>query len=314
MSSGDNDVPAPPDYAKLYQSGIDVFLKNYLNLLDKEGEARDIYDPQRIAHQQALQEEFGPIQVQQQLDALKQFDPQSFAVRDELSKRVLGDLESGYDLGDEYSREIEQSIRGAQTARGNAYGEGPASAEASVKGRAALEMYQQRLSNAGNFLAGPTPTQQSLAIQGVQPDRGMSYVTPTAGTQGVNFGLSNYQNLLAQQQLVGQQKGGWTDAALGAASGYATGGWTGAVLGGAAGYYSDSRLKENIRHICKTALGFPMVCFNFKGRKEQFIGTLAEDVQAIRPDAVTEENGFLKVDYSKLDVPFYELKGSPCLG
>lgn len=316
MSSGSPDVPAPPDYAKTFQQGIDVFLANYQNLLEKEREAREQYDPERIAHQQRLQEEFGPTQVQQQLDALRLFDPQSFAVRDALAGRIQGDLDLGYDLGDEYSREIEQSVRGAQSARGNIYGAGPASAEAAVKGRAALELYQQRLNNAGNFLSGPTPTQQSLALSGVQPDRGMSYVNPAAGASGVNFGLSNYQNLLAQQQLVGSQRNPWASAAGGAATGASAGAvagpWgavIGGLVGGAAGYYSDSRLKENIRHICKTALGFPMVCFNFKGREETFIGTLAEDVKAIRPDAVSEDaSGFLVVNYGLIDVPFVQLR------
>lgn len=314
MSSDSPDIPPPPDYAKTYQQGIDVYLKNYANLLFKEQEARSQYDPERIRQQQELQAEFGPIQVQQQLDALKQFDPQGFAVRDQLSGRIQSDLASGYELPEDYARELEQSTRGAQTARGNTFGTGPATAEAAVKGRAALELYQQRLNNAGNFLSGPTPAQQSLAIQGVQPDRSMAYVTPSAGTSGTNFALNNYSNLLAQQQLVGSQRNPWVSAAAGAATGYATGGWGGAVAGGVGGYYSDSRLKENIQHICKSALGFPMVIFNFKGRKEKFVGTLAEDVQAIRPDAVSEENGFLKVDYDKTDVPFYELKGSLCLG
>lgn len=314
MSSDKEKIPDAPDYAATYQSGIDVFLANYMNLLEKEREARAQFDPERIAQQQQLQEQFGPIQTEQQLDTLRQFDPQSFAVRDELSKRVLGDLEAGYDLPEEYAREIEQGIRGAQTARGNIYGTGPASAEGALKGRAALERYQMAINNAGNFLQGPTPTQQSLALTAVQPDRGMSYVTPGAGTAGTNFALNNFQNLLARQQLVNSQPNPWASAAGGAATGAAAGSvagpWgavVGGLVGGAAGYYSDSRLKENIRHICKTALGFPMVCFNFKGRKEIFVGTLAEDVKAIRPDAVTEENGFLKVDYTKLDVPFYQL-------
>lgn len=347
-------TPAPPDFAKTYQEGINVFLKNLPQMLDTEINTRWQQDPERIREQQELQSLYGPTQVQQQKDALEQFDPYSAWIRrdlanhvgeglfagdsanpvyGELQSRVLGDLQSGYKLPDDYARELEQSTRGAQAARGNIYGTGPALAESSVKGKAALDLYQQHIQNAagfmgikspgqlatenaGNFLSGPTPEQQALAIQAVQPDRSMSYVNPSAGTQGASYGLQNYQNLLAQQQLVGNQRNPWASAATGAASGALTGAalgpWgalAGGVIGGAAGYFSDSRLKENIRLICKTAAGFPMVVFNYKGCKETMVGTLAEEVQKTRPDAVGERDGFLTVCYEKLDLPFYELKG-----
>jgi hypothetical protein len=311
MSEDKDKIPAPPDYAKSYQSGIDVFLANYMNLLEKEREAREQFDPERIRQQQALQGEFGPVQVQQQLDALKQFDPQSFAVRDELSKRVLGDLESGFDLPDEYEREIEQNIRGAQTARGNIYGNAPAAAESSVKGRAALELYQQRLNNAGSFLSGPTPAQQSLAIQAVQPDRSMAYVTPTAGSQGVNFGLQNYQNLLAQRQLVGSQGNPWASAAGGAASGAAAGSafgpWgavVGGVIGGASGYYSSQLVKRDIREVGTSLSGIRIVEFRYKRGRDLYRGVIAEEIQQSNPDAVFMRDGVLVVNYGLLDVPF----------
>lgn len=321
MSSGSSSTPAAPDYAKLYQQGIDVYLKNLPRLLDTETSTRDTIDPLRIQQQQGLQDQFGPTQVRQQLDSLKQFDPQSFAVRDELSKHVLGDLQQGTNLDPAYARQLEQSVRGAQTARGNAYGNAPASVEASVKGKAALDMYQQRINNAGNFLSGPTPEQQSLAIQGVQPDRSMAFASPSAGTQGANFGLQNYQNLLAQNQLSGGNRNPWQSAGAGVVSGAAAGSAfgpygtiIGGVAGGALGYFSDSRLKENVRHICKSAMGLPMILFNYKGRNETFIGTLAEDVRELKPEAVGERDGFLTVDYSQLDIPLHELKGSLCLG
>jgi Chaperone of endosialidase len=314
-----NTPPAAPDYGKTFQEGIDVYLKNLPRLLDTETQTRDTIDPLRIAQQQALQQQFGPTQVQQQLDALHQFDPDSQAVRGSLSKSIQSDLSAGYNLPPEYARQLEQNARGAQTARGNAYGSGPAIAETMLKGRAALDLYQQHLQNAGNFLSSPTPEQQALAIQGVQPDRSMAYASPAAGTAGANFGLSNYQNLLAQSQLSG---GGnpWGSAGSGAIQGAALGtqispGW-GTLIGGAAGaalgYFgnsSDSRLKENIRHICKSAAGFPMVIFNYKGRKETYVGTLAEDVKKVLPEAVGERDGYLTVDYDQIDIPFYELKG-----
>lgn len=315
--SNNSSPPAAPDYGRSAQQGIDVMLRNLPALLEAEAAARGSTDPQRIEDQQRLQELYGPIQVQQQLDALHQFDPESAGIRTDLAKHIQDDLASGYNLPPEYARQIEQNVRGAQAARGNILGAGPISVEAGLKGKAALDLYQQHLTNAGNFLAGPTPEQQALAIQGVQPDRSMAYVNPGAGTQGANFALGNYQNLLAQYQLSGSQRNPWQNALGGAASGAAAGtaispGWgtlIGGAVGGAAGYFSDSRLKENIRHICVTMMGVPMVMFNYKGNNRVFIGTLAEDVKRVRANAVIDDpSGFLKVDYNQLDIPLYELK------
>jgi hypothetical protein len=157
--------------------------------------------------------------------------------------------------------------------------------------------------------------QQLLAVQGVQPDRSMAYVNPGAGTAGANFGLSNYQNLLAGQQLQ-QNNNPWTQAAGGAATGAAAGSalgpWgavVGGLVGGAAGYYSDTRLKEDVHEIAKTKSGIPLIRFRFIGSKIMRIGVRAQDVQKIRPDAVKEDSGYLKVDYGKIDAPYFELGG-----
>jgi hypothetical protein len=313
MSSGSSNAPAPPDYAKLFQSGLDVYLKNLPRLTDTETAYREGIDPLRIAEQQGLQDQFGPTQVRQQLDALKQFDPQSFAVRDELSKRVLGDLQSGYDLNPDYARQLEQSVRGAQAARGNIYGNAPAALESSVKGKAALDLYQQRLQNAGNFLSGPTPEQQALAIQAVQPDRSMAYASPAAGTQGVNFGLQNYQNLLAQQQLVGSQRNPWASALGGAATGASTGsqvggGWgalIGGIGGGLAGYYGSSlKIKRDVVRVGTSRSGLGIYEFRYARGRDTYRGVIAEEVQQLSPNAVWTIGGVLHVNYEWIDVPF----------
>lgn len=315
MGGGNSDPPAAPDYAKLYQQGVDVYLRNLPRLLQTEADTRATTDPERIQQQQALQAQFGSTQYQQQLDALKQLDPESAAIRADLGKRVQSDLALGTSLSPEYARELEQSVRGAQAARGNSLGAGAIAVESLVKGRAGQEMYQQRLNNAGSFLSGPTPEQQLLTVQGVQPDRSMAYASPGAGTAGANFGLQNYQNLLAGQQLQ-QNNNPWLRAAGGAATGAAAGSaagpygaLAGAVIGGGVSYFSDCRLKHDIREIAKTKSGIPLIRFKFLGSPRTFIGARAQDVQKVRPDAViVDKTGYLKVDYGKLaDVPYFEL-------
>jgi Chaperone of endosialidase len=318
---GGDDPPAAPDPAKLYQGGIDVFLKNLPRLLETEELYRTHYDPRSIERQQDLQERYGPKQYEQQLDALKQLDPQSFGIRQQLADRVSADLASGYELSPEYETELTSQIRGAQSARGNILGTGAAGAESAFKGKAALDMYQQRLQNAGAFLSGPTPQQQLLTVQGVSPDRSMAYASPSAGTAGVNAGLANYQNILAQHQLSGGGTNPWASAAGGAATGASAGaafGPWGAVIGGlaggAAGYFSDVKVKQRIRTVGETPSGIPLVEFEYRDDPEHktYRGVIAQDVLAFNPEAVTEdENGFLKVRYDLIDTPF---DAPVCLG
>lgn len=300
MGDSGGDTPNPPDYAKLYQSGIDVYLKNLPRLLESEQQYRTDLDPQRIQSQQDLQDQFGANMYKQQLDALHQLDPESAAIRSQLGGIIQSDLDSGYELPKDYATQIETSVRGAQAARGNILGNSASLVESSVKGRAAQELRQQHIQNAGNFLSSPTPEQQLLAVQGVAPDRTMSYVNPGAGAAGVNFGSQNYQNLLASQQLQ-QQNNPWMQA-LGIASQVA-----GAYFGAA----SDVRLKEDITELGTAKNGIPIIRFRYIGSPIVNIGARAQDVEKVRPDAVRKDaSGFLRVIYSLIpDVPYFALEG-----
>lgn len=298
--SGGGNTPNPPDYAKLFQQGIDVYLKNNPRLLDAEQQARQQYDPQRIQDQQTLQDQFGANMYKQQLDALNTLDPNYQATRELLRTNVTNDLAKGTSLTPEQETQFTNQFRGAQAARGNSLGNASALAETYGKTQLGQQMYQQRLGNVGSFLAGATPEQQLLAVQGVSPDRTMSYVNPGAGAAGVNFGSQNYQNLLASQQLQ-QQNNPWMQA-LGIA-GQAAGAYFGAA--------SDVRLKEDITELGTAKSGIPLIRFRYIGSKIWNIGARAQDVEKVRPDAVRKDaSGFLRVIYSMLpDVPYFALEG-----
>lgn len=61
---------------------------------------------------------------------------------------------------------------------------------------------------------------------------------------------------------------------------------------------SDSRLKENIKAVGKLDNGLTVYCFNYKGSNIPQIGLIAQEVQEIKPEAVTEgSDGFLRVRY-----------------
>jgi hypothetical protein len=311
---GKEDAPNAPNPSVEYQKGIEIYLKKLPELLAAEQTARETYDPTRIAEQQTLQDIFGSTQYRQQLDALHQLDPESWAVRTQLANRVRSDLDQGYNLPEDYAREIETGVRGAQVARGNALGSSAAGAEGAVKGSAAMDMYNRRLANAGTFLSSPTPTQQISQVQGVQPDRSNAYTNPNAGFAGQNFALSNYQNQLAQYQLSGGGASPWASALGGAASGAAVGSaagpWgtvIGAAAGGALGYFSSRKIKRDIVPYGTSAMGFPRVEFSYLDSPKRFRGTIAEEVQKIMPEAVFEKDGILAVRYDMIDVDFQEV-------
>src|SRR5882724_12013694 len=92
---GSTNIPKPPPLGKSYQQGVDVYLKNAPALLNAEQGAANTYDPLNVAHQQGLQQQFGPGQYFQQLMALNQLDPEWQTVRNQLGRAVNNDLSLG---------------------------------------------------------------------------------------------------------------------------------------------------------------------------------------------------------------------------
>ena len=65
---------------------------------------------------------------------------------------------------------------------------------------------------------------------------------------------------------------------------------------------SDIKLKENIEEVGVSSDGYKIYEFNYKGFKDRWRGAMAQDVVKINPMAVHIQNGYLAVDYSKIDV------------
>ena len=98
-------------------------------------------------------------------------------------------------------------------------------------------------------------------------------------------------------------------------------GMAGAAVGGFNTYYgvkanqsvieantptaSDIRLKENIVRTGESPKGYPIYEFNYKSDPgTRYRGVMAHDLVTSKPDAISRINGYLAVDYSKLDVDF----------
>ena len=66
---------------------------------------------------------------------------------------------------------------------------------------------------------------------------------------------------------------------------------------------SDRKLKENIKKIGESISGLGIYKFNYIGQTQKWIGTMADEVKKIKPEAVfIMKNGFEGVRYDMIDV------------
>ena len=70
---------------------------------------------------------------------------------------------------------------------------------------------------------------------------------------------------------------------------------------------TDRKLKENIKKIGESISGLGIYKFNYIGRSQKWIGTMADEVRKIKPEAVFKmKNGFEGVRYDLIDVKMRE--------
>ena len=74
----------------------------------------------------------------------------------------------------------------------------------------------------------------------------------------------------------------------------------GGTIGAAA--ISDIRLKTDIEHVGTSEEGLPIIEFKYKGYKNRYRGTIAQEVEKILPSAVQEFGGVKMVDYAQLSM------------
>ncbi|WP_221139152.1 tail fiber domain-containing protein [Rhizobium lentis] len=69
------------------------------------------------------------------------------------------------------------------------------------------------------------------------------------------------------------------------------------------GWNSDRRLKTDISRLGMSPAGIPIYAFRYIWGGPLFVGTMAQDLLLIRPDAVHQgATGYYTVDYAKLDI------------
>jgi hypothetical protein len=156
---------------------------------------------------------------------------------------------------------------------------------------------------------GTNEYQNSLNNVGSLMNQGYNAATSSGnylmGTgSNISGAYSGLGNTLAQTYAAkGQAKTGMFGGAM---SG-------GSTMGAAAIFSSDINLKQNIKYTGnKSKDGFNIIEFNYNDKSgldtsKRYRGVIAQEVEMIRPEAVIEENGFKKVDYSQLDVKMEEI-------
>lgn len=275
-SNGPN-IPPSPDPVSQYKKFTNAYLGFQPTYVQNEDQFRGSEDPNRIAQQQGLQNQFGPEQYQQMLSAFGQLDPQYAKLHGQLGDQVSNDLALGYKLAPGQEQQVEQGLRGSQAARGNASGASAGIAEAYALGDKGAQMYQQRINNAGSFLGSPSIAQQSGFVPPVSADRSFAYVNPNAGFQGVTLGNQAYANNVAALGANNQNQGNPWMSTIGA---------LGSVAGGALAAFSDERLKTDIKKVGRDEeKGLNLYEFAYKS-PHKHVGYMAQEVEQKYPDSV----------------------------
>ena len=98
----------------------------------------------------------------------------------------------------------------------------------------------------------------------------------------------------------GEERSGYTGVPVTSASPFAQ--VAGAVTTGMA--LSDMRLKEDINLVGKSPSGINIYTFKYKGNDKKYQGVMAHQVPHV---STVNDDGYLMVDYNKLDVQFKEV-------
>jgi hypothetical protein len=100
---------------------------------------------------------------------------------------------------------------------------------------------------------------------------------------------------------MGGPGGGMGGPGGGMGGGGGLGGMGGGGGGGGMGGMSDIRAKHAISLIGHLDNGLGLYRFSYLGSDQAYVGVMAQEVEAVRPDAVIYgSDGYLRVDYDKL--------------
>lgn len=149
------EAEANPDYGRAAYAELDMqILRDTLMGKDGQPGLLDLYDetlPQLseaegfarragVEQDVGIVEDFGP----RVTEAFKAANPEQAALMEALNAQAMEGLDAGASLPPDLAREVQQSIRGAQAARGFGYGIGDISQEALFSGQTAEALQRRR--------------------------------------------------------------------------------------------------------------------------------------------------------------------------
>jgi hypothetical protein len=107
----------------------------------------------------------------------------------------------------------------------------------------------------------------------------------------------------------GGRGGGFSGGGRGGGGGFGGGGGRGGGRGGGGrgggGRRSDMRLKHDIVLLGRLDDGLGYYRFVYNGGHTAYVGVMAQEVQAVAPEAVTRDaDGYMRVSYDQLGLPF----------
>lgn len=166
-----------------------------------------------------------------------------------------------------------------------------------------------RAAAAGNAMAGLGTTAQDSALK----DAMAQIQAGGVRQQTQQAGLSSDYDQFLQEQAYPFMTQGWLAnllTGIGSSAGSTSTGFTkgsgdsgvGSIVGGAlslgSALFSDERVKEDIEPIGETNDGQTIYRFRYKGDPAMQIGLLAQEVEGVHPEAVSDAGGIKMVDYA----------------
>lgn len=154
--------------------------------------------------------------------------------------------------------------------------------------------------NANKFQTGMAA--QDAALQMQKQQQVLNYLNTLGQAANVyqDVATQNFQKNTLAEQAIGQAEKDWYAQKDARNNELLKAGVN--IVGAIGAVASDIRLKENIVYSHQEN-GYKVYEFNYKGNpKERFSGVMAQEVVKLNPDAVIEEDGFLKVNYEKLGI------------
>jgi hypothetical protein len=222
-----------------------------------------------------------PIVKQQRRDLATQLADQGIPAGSEGYNEAMNRLDDS--IARQYTDLSQASIQTSEAVRGQRFNE-----IASLLGRSQVGAGSSFAQNQGSNFSG-------LDLFGAE-QAGIAF-NRQAGLQ---------QSMLSKQ--LKQQNRNAQYAALGSVA-------SAGITGGATYFKptpSDANLKENIKKIGTSEKGVAIYEFEYKNKKigeGVFQGVMAQDLLDSNPEAVlSDDNGFLSVDYSKIDVEFKRIR------